>query len=99
MLKVFPGDANCDGKVELADAILIMQSIANPDKYGLSGYDTKHLTHQGSLNGDVDKNIVGLTSNDALFIQRCLLNLETLPPKEYEIPVTTTTAAPETTRC
>ena len=96
----FPGDTNCDGTVELADAILIMQSLANPNKYGKSGSDPKHLTEQGSLNGDVDRDIIGLTSNDALFIQRCLLNLETLPPKEYAVPVTateTTTTAEETT--
>ena len=67
------GDTNCDGKVELADAILIMQSLANPDKYGLSGSNDKHLTDQGKLNGDVDSSTAGLTSNDALKIQEFLL--------------------------
>ncbi len=67
------GDTNCDGKVELADAILIMQSLANPDKYGEKGNDSKHLKTQGKLNGDVDKSTEGLTSNDALKIQEFLL--------------------------
>ena len=59
------GDANCDGTVELADAILIMQSLANPNKYT--------LTDQGKRNADVDKATEGLTSNDALKIQEFLL--------------------------
>jgi hypothetical protein len=68
------GDTNCDGKVELADAILIMQALANPDKYGLQGSDSKHLKDQGKINGDVDKATAGLTANDALFIQEFLLH-------------------------
>jgi len=67
------GDTNGDGKVELADAILIMQALANPDKYGENGSYEKHLTAQGKLNGDVDKATEGLTSNDSLFIQEFLL--------------------------
>ena len=67
------GDTNCDGKVELADALLIMQALANPNKYGTKGTADKHMTEQGSKNGDVDKNTVGLTSNDALKIQEYLL--------------------------
>ena len=50
-----------------------MQSLANPDKYGLDGTDERHITEQGIENGDVDKNIAGLTSNDALRIQELLL--------------------------
>ena len=69
------GDANCDGRVELADAILIMQSLANPNKYGIEGSAENHITSQGQLNGDVDKSVKGLTSNDALEIQRYLLKL------------------------
>ena len=67
------GDTNCDGKVELADAILIMQSLANPDKYGEKGSDSKHLKAQGKINGDVDKSTEGLTAGDALKIQEFLL--------------------------
>ena len=67
------GDTNCDGTVELADAILIMQYLANPNKY--------NITEQGKLNGDVDKTVNGLTSNDALRIQEYLLHLRsTLNP-------------------
>lgn len=61
------GDANCDGTVELADAILIMQSLANPNKYT--------ITEQGRINGDVDKTTKGLTSGDALRIQEFLLHI------------------------
>ena len=67
------GDTNCDGKVELADAILIMQSLANPNKYGLTGTDSKHLTAQGKTNGDINGD--GITSDDALSIQKYLLHL------------------------
>ncbi|MBR6968102.1 MAG: glycoside hydrolase family 9 protein, partial [Ruminococcus sp.] len=44
------GDANCDGGVDMADAVLIMQSISNPNKYGLSGSDSHHITEQGKAN-------------------------------------------------
>ena len=63
--KAVYGDTNCDGTVELADAILIMQTLASPNKYT--------VTEQGRLNGDVDKSTEGLTSNDAMFIQEFLL--------------------------
>ena len=67
------GDTNCDDNVELADAILIMQALANPNKYGVKGSDPKHMTEQGKVNGDVDKSTEGLTANDALAIQEYLL--------------------------
>ena len=66
------GDTNLDGEVELSDAILIMQDLANPDKYGQSGSDPLHITSQGLDNGDVDGQ-KGVTSNDALTIQMKLL--------------------------
>ncbi len=69
------GDVNCDGKVDLADAILIMQALANPNKYGLEGSYEKHITSQGQINGDVDKSVKGLTPNDALRIQEYLLGI------------------------
>ena len=34
------GDANCDGIVDMSDAVLIMQSLANPNKYGVNGTDS-----------------------------------------------------------
>ena len=67
------GDTNCDGHVDLADAILIMQSLANPDKYVVSP--------KGKTNGDVDWSVKGLTANDALTIQEFLLHkITTLDP-------------------
>ena len=61
------GDANCDEEVNMADAVIIMQSIANPDKY--------KLTAQGAKNADVEGNGDGITNKDALKIQRFKLNL------------------------
>jgi mannan endo-1,4-beta-mannosidase len=69
------GDVNCDGTEDMSDVVLLMQSLANPDKYGANGTDKNHITAQGQLNGDADKTSNGLTSNDALEIQRYLLGL------------------------
>ena len=69
------GDANCDGQVDMGDAVLIMQSLANPNKYGLNGSDDKHITEQGQANADVDTESQGITSNDALLIQEFLLGI------------------------
>ena len=72
--QVLPGDANMDKTIDLSDAVLIMQSLANPDKYGLSGSNKNHITEQGAINADVEGGN-GLTVYDALTIQRFLLNL------------------------
>ena len=75
------GDANCDGGVDMSDVVLIMQSLANPNKYGLEGSDKNHITEQGQLNGDVDISAKGITSNDALRIQEFLLGkIKSLDP-------------------
>ena len=75
------GDANCDGNVDMSDIVLIMQSLANPDKYGLGGTDEKAITEQGQINGDVDIASKGITSNDAVLIQEFLLHkITTLDP-------------------
>ncbi len=58
---VLRGDANCDGKVTLADATAILQSLANPDKYGLS--------EQGTANSDIDGE-AGVSASDALVIKK-----------------------------
>ena len=50
-----------------------MQALANPNKYGTNGTAERHLTETGKLNGDVDKDVEGLTPNDALKIQEYLL--------------------------
>ncbi len=54
------GDANCDGKVTIADATTILQSLGNPDKYNLSA--------QGEKNADVTGND-GVMPSDAVMIQ------------------------------
>ncbi|MBO5383565.1 MAG: hypothetical protein J6A30_04625 [Ruminococcus sp.] len=61
------GDANNDGMINMADAVRIMQSIANPDKYELS--------EQGALNADIFNNGDGVTVKDAQFLQSKLLGL------------------------
>ena len=58
-LLAITGDADCDGKVNINDAVFVMQSIANPDKYQLS--------EQGKANADIDGN--GITLSDAVTIQ------------------------------
>ncbi|MCQ2459112.1 MAG: glycoside hydrolase [Ruminococcus sp.] len=69
------GDSNCDSNVNMADAVLIMQSLANPDKYGIKGSDETHITAQGEKNADCCNTGDGMTNSDALAIQRFLLKL------------------------
>ncbi len=71
------GDANGDGSVDMADAVLIMQALANPDKYGENGTAQKHLTEQGRVNADIDGD--GLTVGDAYMIQIKLLGFKDAP--------------------
>lgn len=71
------GDANCDGKVEIADATLILQFLTNKDEYQLSD--------QGLINADVIGNGDGVTGTDALTIQQVdagIYNVSDLPIKE-----------------
>ena len=56
------GDANLDGDVSLADALAILQYIANANKYGLND--------QAIANADCCGNGDGITANDALVIQQ-----------------------------
>ncbi|MDE5584615.1 MAG: glycoside hydrolase [Ruminococcus sp.] len=60
ILPTLYGDADEDGKVNINDAVLIMQSNANPDRYS--------LTEQGRANADVVDGD-GVTNSDALAIQ------------------------------
>ncbi len=69
------GDANCDGEIDMSDAVLIMQSLSNPDKYGLGGTSETAITEKGLKNADVSGNGDGITNNDALAIQKYKLNL------------------------
>ena len=65
------GDANCDEQVNMADSVIIMQSIANPDTY--------KLTAQGESNADTDGS-GDITNKDALTIQQYRLNIITALP-------------------
>ena len=56
------GDANCDNKVTVADAVAILQSIANKDRYA--------LTEQGNANADCYDPGSGVTAKDAYTIQK-----------------------------
>ncbi len=56
------GDANVDGKVEIADATLILQYLTNKDEYKISD--------QGMKNADCANNGDGVTALDALAIQK-----------------------------
>ena len=61
------GDVNCDGNADMSDAVLIMQSIANPNAY--------KITDQGKVNGDVFENGSGITNQDAVTIQKYLVGM------------------------
>ena len=56
------GDANCDTNVSISDAVAILQSIGNKDKY--------ELKTQGALNADCCDPGDGVTARDALSIQK-----------------------------
>ena len=59
-----------------------MQSLANPNKYGINGSDAHHITETGYANSDVSGNNDGVTTGDAQAIQRYLLGLvKELPEK------------------
>ena len=55
------GDANCDNKVTVADAVAVLQYIANAEKYP--------MTEQAKFNADIDGED-GITGGDATAIQR-----------------------------
>ncbi|MDE6426230.1 MAG: dockerin type I repeat-containing protein [Ruminococcus sp.] len=61
------GDANEDGKVTIADAVLIMQALSNPDDFW--------LTPQGATNADIVGDGDGVTVMDALRIQEMEINI------------------------
>ena len=71
------GDANDDGSVDMSDVVLIMQSLANPNKYGLNGSDKNHITSNGLYSGSVVKRNGSVTTEDALEIQLFLLGKRT----------------------
>lgn len=70
------GDANCDGRVTIADATTILQALGNADEYALS--------EQGAANADVNGE-TGISADDAVVIQKIdakLLALADLPLKK-----------------
>lgn len=74
------GDANCDGEINISDAVITMQSLANPDEYSLSD--------QGRMNADLVNAGDGVTNIDALAIQMMVTNLiksEDLPMTSEDI--------------
>lgn len=68
------GDANCDGTLNMSDAVLIMQVNSNPDRFGLNGSDPTHITEKGLYNADIYCTGDGVTNADALEIQNILLS-------------------------
>lgn len=77
------GDSNCDGQIDIADAVLIMQSLANPSRYGINGDNEKHITDIGLKNADCYNVGDGVTNNDAVEIQKfCLHLIDKLPTKQ-----------------
>lgn len=88
--KTMYGDANVDGKVEIADATLILQYLTNKDEYS--------LTKQGMINADVYDVGDGVTASDALAIQKLdagiykELPVSFLNQPQTTSPVETTTA-------
>ena len=69
------GDANLDNSVTVADSVTILQSIGNKDKY--------KLEPNGKRNADVFNNGDGITSNDALSIQKYDAKQITKLPESY----------------
>ena len=59
----------------MSDAVLIMQSLSNPDKYGLKGTDPTHITEDGMKNADCYNVGDGVTNQDALAVQKFKLNI------------------------
>lgn len=57
----FCGDANLDGRINVSDAVAVLQYAANRVKYPLS--------EQGLVNADVD-GVTGITGSDAIVIQQ-----------------------------
>ena len=77
------GDANCDGKVDMGDSVLIMQSICDPAKFGVNGTEPNRITEEGYKNADCYNVGDGVTSADALAIQKFTLSLiPSLPENE-----------------
>ena len=92
------GDANLNGQVDMGDAVLVMQSIANPSVYGKNGTGPNHITEEGSDMADVNERGNGITNKDALAIQKSLLKMVELPESYLDgVNIDVTTAVSTTT--
>ena len=60
-LKLLPGDANGDAKVDLCDAVAVLQYVALPEKYPIS---------ESALSAADCDGVPGITGGDALWIQQ-----------------------------
>ena len=70
------GDANCDKRVSISDAVAILQYVANSSKFPLS--------EQGMDNADVYKRGNGISGQDALSIQKYDAGILTSLPESYQ---------------
>lgn len=61
------GDANLDGKVDIADVVAVASYVGNSD--------VNKLEPQGIINADVQGDGNGLNANDSLMIQQYLANI------------------------
>lgn len=74
--EIYYGDTNLDGKINVSDAVAILQFIANKEKYPIK--------QQGLVNADVD-GATGITGSDAIVIQQVdagVVNQKDLPLKQ-----------------
>ncbi len=83
---IMQGDADCNGSIDISDAVLIMSYIANKESFTIS--------EQGILNADVYQRGDGISLGDAVLIQKVLAKLdhfEELPETEQPTETTTVT--------
>ena len=70
--KTVYGDANCDGKVDISDAVMVKCYLINNKTYGISA--------QGLINADVQGNGNGVNAQDAVTIQKYVIKIITVLP-------------------
>ena len=71
-VEIVYGDTNCDGLVDISDAVLLKCYLINNKKYAISA--------QGALNADVHGNNNGLNAQDAVSVQKYILKAITSLP-------------------
>jgi len=69
------GDADCNGEIEIVDAVKIMSFVSNASAYPLSD--------QGKNNADVYSRGDGLNNSDALSVQKLLANIINSLPESF----------------